>query len=89
MAKIIGILTGGGDCPGLNPAIKGVVYAAERLGYKCVGLAEGWKGLMECKTIKLDKNFFRFIGYWIGDGFTNNYHNTERVGIIFIHSTFH
>ena len=35
------------------------------------------------KTIKADDNFFRFLGFWIGDGFTNNYHNTERVGLLF------
>ena len=34
MKKKIGILTGGGDCPGLNPAIRGCVYAAERYGYE-------------------------------------------------------
>ncbi len=35
------------------------------------------------KKIKLNNFFFRFLGYWIGDGFTNDYHNTERVGLIF------
>jgi len=35
------------------------------------------------KTIKINKDFFRFIGYWIGDGFTNNYHNTKRIGLVF------
>lgn len=35
------------------------------------------------KTFKLNKNFYRFLGFWIGDGFTNNYHNTERVGLLF------
>ena len=35
------------------------------------------------KEIILDSKFFRFLGYWIGDGFTNEYHNTERVGLIF------
>ncbi len=35
------------------------------------------------KNIPVNKFFFRFLGYWIGDGFTNNYHNTERCGIIF------
>ncbi len=35
------------------------------------------------KKIKITDFFFRFLGYWIGDGFTNNYHNTERVGLIF------
>jgi len=35
------------------------------------------------KIVKVNKDFFRFLGYWIGDGYTNNYHNTERVGLIF------
>ncbi len=35
------------------------------------------------KKIKITDFFFRFLGYWIGDGFTNNHHNTERVGLIF------
>lgn len=35
------------------------------------------------KKILLNDFFFRFLGYWIGDGFTNDYHNTERVGLIF------
>jgi ATP-dependent DNA ligase len=35
------------------------------------------------KTIRLNKDFFRFIGYWIGDGYTNEFHNTERIGLIF------
>src|SRR4051812_31898336 len=44
--KRIAILTGGGDCPGLNPAIRGVVLKAARLGYECVGIQEGWKGMI-------------------------------------------
>lgn len=46
MAKRIAILTGGGDCPGLNPAIRGVVLKAAKLGYECVGIQEGWKGMI-------------------------------------------
>jgi len=53
MKKKIGILTGGGDCPGLNPAIRGCVYAAEKYGYECVGITDGWKGLVEGTTIPL------------------------------------
>ncbi|MBI3291578.1 MAG: 6-phosphofructokinase [Elusimicrobia bacterium] len=43
----IGILTGGGDCPGLNPAIRGCVLRALDHGWECVGILEGWKGLIE------------------------------------------
>ncbi len=44
-SKRIGILTGGGDVPGLNQAIKGVVYRAAELGHEVVGLRRGWEGL--------------------------------------------
>lgn len=53
MTKKIGILTGGGDCPGLNQAIRGCVYKAFESNYECIGILEGWKGLIENKTIKL------------------------------------
>ncbi len=49
----IGILTGGGDCPGLNPAIRGCVCKALDLGYQCVGFLEGWKGATEGNAIPL------------------------------------
>ncbi len=39
------------------------------------------------KTIKVNNDFFRFLGYWIGDGFTNEFHNTERIGLIFNQKT--
>jgi 6-phosphofructokinase 1 len=50
MAKTIGILTGGGDCPGLNPAIRGAVMRGLDHGYTAVGFLEGWKGLVEGNT---------------------------------------
>lgn len=43
----IGILTGGGDVPGLNPCIKSVVYHAIDQGYEVVGIRRGWGGLLE------------------------------------------
>jgi 6-phosphofructokinase 1 len=42
----IGILTGGGDVPGLNPAIRAVTIRAIREGFKVIGLRRGWKGLV-------------------------------------------
>jgi phosphofructokinase-like protein len=50
----IGILTGGGDCPGLNPAIRGAVCRATDYGDECVGLVCGWQGLLSCETEPLD-----------------------------------
>ena len=43
--KRIGILTGGGDVPGLNAVIKSVVYRATEAGYEVLGLRRGWEGL--------------------------------------------
>jgi ATP-dependent phosphofructokinase / diphosphate-dependent phosphofructokinase len=47
---IIGILTGGGDVPGLNPAIRAVTIRALREGYKVIGIRRGWAGLIEMKA---------------------------------------
>src|SRR5512135_2080547 len=44
---VIGILTGGGDVPGLNPAIRAVTFRALREGYKVIGLRRGWAGVTE------------------------------------------
>lgn len=44
---IIGILTGGGDVPGLNPAIRAVTIRAEREGYKVIGIRRGWGGAID------------------------------------------
>jgi 6-phosphofructokinase 1 len=44
----IGILTGGGDVPGLNPAIRAVTIRAIREGFRVIGLRRGWKGLVAC-----------------------------------------
>ena len=43
--KRIGILTGGGDVPGLNSVIKSVVYRGSEIGYEVVGIRRGWEGL--------------------------------------------
>jgi 6-phosphofructokinase len=43
----IGILTGGGDVPGLNPAIRAVTFRALREGYQVIGLRRGWGGLID------------------------------------------
>ena len=42
----IGILTGGGDVPGLNPAIRAITVRALREGYKVLGIRNGWEGLI-------------------------------------------
>ena len=46
--KRIGVLTGGGDVPGLNPCIKTIVNRAVDEGYEVVGIRKGWGGLLYC-----------------------------------------
>ncbi len=50
----IGVLTGGGDAPGLNSAIRAVVRKAEKYGYEIIGIRRGWAGLLEMDTVKLE-----------------------------------
>ncbi|MFO8017183.1 MAG: ATP-dependent 6-phosphofructokinase [Promethearchaeia archaeon] len=52
--KKVGILTGGGDCPGLNSVIYGIMLKAFDAGLECIGIIKGWKGFMENDTIALD-----------------------------------
>jgi len=54
MARRVGILTGGGDCPGLNAVIRAVVRKADALGWQSMGILEGWRGLLENKIEPLD-----------------------------------
>ena len=50
----IGVLTGGGDAPGLNSAIRAVVKKSEKYGYEVIGIRRGWAGLLEMDTVKLE-----------------------------------
>lgn len=55
MTKYIGLLTSGGDCPGLNAAIRGIGKAAQgQLGMQVIGFRDGFRGLMENRTVPLD-----------------------------------
>jgi phosphofructokinase-like protein len=47
VARTVGILTGGGDCPGLNAVIRAVVRSSDAEGWDCVAVLEGWRGLVE------------------------------------------
>jgi len=50
----VGVLTGGGDCPGLNAVIRGVVRrGVQEYGYEFVGFRDGWKGPLEGLTMEL------------------------------------
>ena len=46
MKPRIGVLTSGGDCPGLNAVLRGVVLGAEKLGWEVVGFRDGFEGLL-------------------------------------------
>ena len=58
---VIGILTGGGDVPGLNPAIRGVVFRALHEGYQVIGIRHGWAGLVEMVRDKDYDNSDNFL----------------------------
>lgn len=53
--KKYAILTGGGDCPGLNPAIYGAAKTALKAGHKVLGIVDGWKGMINSEAIELDE----------------------------------
>ena len=54
----IGVLTGGGDVPGLNSVIKSVVYRASEMGREVIGIRQGWKGLTDMAGSE-DENYIR------------------------------
>lgn len=58
---VIGILTGGGDVPGLNPAIRAVTFRALREGYQVIGLRRGWAGIIELVREKDYDNSNNFL----------------------------
>ncbi|MEK6953878.1 MAG: 6-phosphofructokinase, partial [Candidatus Micrarchaeota archaeon] len=74
----IGVLTGGGDCPGLNAAIRSVFYRARENGWETVAIFHGWKGLLKGgKSKELSEaeveNIFDEGGTFIGSSRTNPY----------------
>ena len=56
MGKIqrVGLLTGGGDCPGLNAVVRGVTKSALRKGWEVLGFRDGYKGVVEGRFEILD-----------------------------------
>jgi phosphofructokinase-like protein len=58
----IGMLTGGGDCPGLNAVIRAVVLTASKIhGDEIIGFLDGWRGVLDDKSIRLDETRCRDI----------------------------
>ena len=53
MAKKVGVLTGGGDCPGLNAVIRAVTRRSLARGYTTIGIREGWRGLVDGRFMEL------------------------------------
>ena len=78
----IGILTGGGDVPGLNPAIRAATVRALREGYRVIGLRRGWAGLVELDRNKKEPQPEQFIE--LSEEIVNK---IGRTGGTFLHSS--
>src|SRR5450759_3018544 len=77
----IGILTGGGDVPGLNAVIKSVVYRATDLGYEVLGIRRGWEGLThQRRGSELDPEYVRVLD-------RVNTRTIDRTGGTILHSS--
>ena len=78
----IGILTGGGDVPGLNPAIRAITIRALREGYEVIGIRRGWAGLIEMVP---DKDADNSASYqFLSEDVVNK---VGRTGGTFLHSS--
>lgn len=79
----VGILTGGGDCPGLNAVIRAVVRKIHNVGGRCTGFLEGWRGLVEDLNEPLDiaetDGIIDKGGTILGSSRTNPYRNPASV----------
>ena len=75
MSKRVAILTGGGDCPGLNAVIRAVTRRSLDRGHEVVGVRAGWRGLVEGRFELLDNRSISGIlprgGTIIGTSRTN------------------
>ncbi len=79
---VIGILTGGGDVPGLNPAIRAVTIRALREGYQVIGFRHGWAGTINVKRDKKADNSDSFMA--LTEEIVNK---AGRTGGTFIHTS--
>ncbi|MET8979752.1 6-phosphofructokinase [Streptomyces sp. NPDC004539] len=83
----VGVLTGGGDCPGLNAVIRAVVRkGVQEYGHEFIGFRDGWRGPMEGRSIPLGIPAVRGIlprgGTILGSSRTNPYREDDGVGRI-------
>jgi len=81
-SKRVGILTGGGDVPGLNVAIKAVVQTAINKGWEALGIRRGWGGLLECNldSPQAGKNLYMPLT-------RNAVRTIDRTGGTFLHTS--
>ena len=82
MPKTIGILTGGGDVPGLNPCIKAVVLSALEQGYRVLGIRRGWSGLLHYNF-----NEPSTYDYYIHELHKETVRTVDRTGGTFLHTS--
>ncbi len=82
MTKTIGILTGGGDVPGLNPCIKAVVSSALENGYKVIGIRRGWAGLLNYNL-----NERSTYDYYVKTLRKDDVRTVDRTGGTFLHTS--
>lgn len=82
MKKTIGILTGGGDVPGLNPCIKAVVTSALEEGFRVIGIRRGWAGLLDYNP---DEPSTR--DYYIRNLISEDVRTVDRTGGTFLHTS--
>jgi 6-phosphofructokinase len=80
--KTLGILTGGGDVPGLNPAMKAVVMSALENGYRVIGIRRGWAGLL---NYNLDEPSTH--DYYVRELHPNDVRTIDRTGGTFLHTS--
>jgi 6-phosphofructokinase len=80
-SRRIGILTGGGDVPGLNPVIKSVTYRSTELGYQVIGIRRGWEGLTHMRPGQdLDPEYLRRLD-------RDNTRTIDRTGGTVLHTS--
>ena len=83
----IGVLTGGGDCPGLNAVIRAVVLTGHEVhGDETVGFLDGWRGVLEGRTLDLDpdrcQNLLALGGTVLGTSRTNPFVTEDGPGVV-------
>ena len=83
----VGILTGGGDCPGLNAVIRAVVRGGiDSFGDEIVGFRDGWRGVLESSCVDVDIESTRGIlprgGTILGSSRTNPYKRDDGVRLV-------